>query len=171
MKRLHSVPMAMLALFAFVSPALSGHVRTPWNHTETTNRFKVLSDFNNQAVLDTETGLVWERSPDTIAQEWLIAHQTCNANIVGNRKGWRLPTIQELASLVDPNQANPALPPNHPFLNVQLAPPYWSATTLAFYTNFAWNVQFDTGTLGNANKPAAALFAWCVRGGQGVDPQ
>ena len=38
---------------------------------------------------------------------------------VGGTKGWRLPSVAELASLVDPANSNPALPTGHPFSNVQ----------------------------------------------------
>src|SRR5438093_6447623 len=91
-------------------------------------RFTVLTNFNSDAVLDRETGLVWEQTPDTNGQTWFEAQTNCNQRPVGNRRGWRLPTVQELASLVDPNQSNPALPPGHPFSNVQ-SNVYWSATT------------------------------------------
>jgi len=82
------------------------------------------------AVLDKETGLVWEKSPSTSTTDWATAFRACNGESLGNRKGWRLPTLQELASLVDPTQSGPALPAGHPFTNVSLTPSgYWSATT------------------------------------------
>src|SRR6266446_7070038 len=69
------------------------------------------------AVLDRETGLVWEQSPSTSTFTWEDAQIHCNQLTVGNRIGWRLPTLQELASLVDGDPANtssPRLPPGHP---------------------------------------------------------
>ena len=70
-------------------------------------RFVVLSNWNSEAVLDRETGLVWEKAPgapDYANQlNWSIAHYVCTAiKAVGNRREWRLPTVQELASLLDP---------------------------------------------------------------------
>ena len=58
-------------------------------------RFTVLPSFNNQAVRDNETGLVWERSP-TRTRELGRCGQNLLAPQVGNRKGWRLPMIEEL---------------------------------------------------------------------------
>jgi len=80
-------------------------------------RFVVLADFNNQAVLDRETGLVWEQSPETTADVWLGARGACAVKNVGGRIGWRLPSLPELSSLVDPSVVppGPTLPVGHPF--------------------------------------------------------
>ena len=93
------------------------------------------------AVLDEETGLVWEQSPDTATVDWLGALSSCNDRTVGGRKGWRLPTIQELTSLVDPTIAfpGPTLLSGHPFSNVPLTGS-WSATSNASIATAAWLV-------------------------------
>ncbi len=87
----------------------------------------------------------------------------------GGRMGWRLPTSEELASLVDPNNpggATPYLPPGHPFDNVQQTW-YWSATSHdRFLLNFRV-VDFRNGTVSAADYADAAGSSWCVRGGQG----
>ena len=145
------------------------------------DRFQLV--MGGAAVLDKETGLVWEQSPETAPnpttpQNWTSAQWSCNTRTVGGRKGWRLPTLQELASLIDPNNpgGDPDLPPGHPFSNVASGI-YWSATTehvpLFFHDNdHAWLVFFNTGTVDNAGfKPDDTYHVWCVRGGQGVDPQ
>jgi hypothetical protein len=148
-------------------------------------RFIVLSNFRDSApgpggtiiiiagtaVLDRETGLVWETSPSTSTFNWLQAQFYCNNLAVGNRKGWRLPTIQELASLIDPSVAlpGPTLPAGHPFSNVQSSF-YWSATTIANNSSDAWDVLFFNGSV-LTNGKSGTVFVWCVRGGQGVDPQ
>ncbi len=119
------------------------------------------------AVLDKETGLVWEQSPDTTTRTWANAIDYCYNKNVGNRKGWHLPTVEQLASLVDPTQSNPALPSGHPFSNVQPSF-YWSATTYTSFTAFAWFVHFLDGVVGGVDK-AGTFNVWCVRGGQGYD--
>ena len=71
-----------------------------WDQTLPSNaRFIVLSNFGNAAVLDLETGLVWERSPNPTPANWGPAQTACRNKVVGNRFGWRLPAIQELMSL------------------------------------------------------------------------
>ena len=134
------------------------------------SRFKVLKEFNDAAVLDMETGLVWEQSPSTATGfYWLLAQGHCNLIAVGNRSGWRLPTFQELASLTDGTQSDPALPLGHPFSNVQ-NDRYWSATDSALIPGRAWGVTFSNGDTGTA-PVGDFLFVWCVRGGQGRDTQ
>ena len=62
-------------------------------------RFKILSAFGGEAVLDKETGLVWEKAPSTDVSAWRNAVIGCANKIVGGRFGWRLPAIEELSSL------------------------------------------------------------------------
>jgi hypothetical protein len=96
------------------------------------SRFTVLAAFANQAVLDKNTGLVWEQAPSTTTAVFQDSTYGCANKVIGGQKGWRLPAIPELASLIDPSIATPGptLPPGHPFTNVQSAF-YWSATTHA----------------------------------------
>jgi len=129
MKTLYSILIVIVALFLFASLAIAN---PPFwdNQINNSTRFKVLNDFNNAAVYDKETGLVWEQSPlhpageETGVRTWVMAQADCNVKIVGNRRGWRLPTVQELASLLDPSNpnGNPDLPVGHPFSNVQRPP-------------------------------------------------
>jgi hypothetical protein len=145
----------------------------PWptwdNQINSSGRFQVLSQFDGEAVFDKETGLVWEQAPDPNTRTWIHAQTHCYIRNVGGRKGWRLPTVEELASLVDPEHTNPALPLNHPFSNVQLTLAYWSATTSAELNSNAWHVSFGSGAVGAEVGKAAKLFVWCVRGGHGYD--
>jgi hypothetical protein len=138
-------------------------------------RFVVLEDFNSAAVLDRETGLVWEKSPATTRGSWYIARSTCIDKTVGGRKGWRLPSVVELASLIDPSvppNAATTLPTGHPFTNVQSDFDFsWSATTSPNPQGdigSAWYVAFVSGLVPNTSKDTS-LHVWCVRGPMNAD--
>lgn len=178
-----SLGLIVVVMLAFgASPARAQTVApgpyyaTPsWDQTlPASTRFIVLSNMNSDAVLDRETGLVWEKSPSTSTFNWGQAEFQCIHLSKGNRLGWRQPTLQELESLVDPSVAppGPTLPAGHPFQNVQSAA-YWSASTVFGATSFVWTVDFSNGSISSGTPMGATfrLFVWCVRGGQGVDPQ
>lgn len=141
-----------------------------WDQTlPAATRFIILSNFNSEAVLDRNTGLVWERSPSTTQSTWQNARGICVNKNVGAQKGWRLPVIAELASLVDPSVPfpGPSLQSGHPFLNVQSAG-YWSASTNAVLPSDAWFVNLSSGFVGAISKSGTS-FVWCVRGGNNAD--
>jgi len=128
-------------------------------------------DETDDIVHDKETDLVWERSPRTTTHSsWSAACHYCYIKEMANRKGWRPPTIAELASLVDNDDYNPPLPPGHPFINV-LPYYYWSSTTFTSDAGKAWAVVFSTGYLHQFVKEGGTFerYVWCVRGGQGHD--
>jgi hypothetical protein len=157
--------------------AVGPYYATPsWDQTlacttsATCPRFIVLSNFNNEAVLDRETGLVWEKSPSATRT---IKFQLCSQSVTGNRQGWRLPTAAELRSLIDPSQETtppsaPALPPGHPFIGVLFGSfdSYWTSTPLDQLPGF------EVVEFGRPRNPAgssidsASSAAWCVRSSQ-----
>ena len=164
-----------VALLAPPAQAASGpgpYLAPPaWDRQLGAGRFLVLTNWNKEAVLDKETGLVWERSPTSTVHTWVDARFQCTSRTTGGRKGWRLPSVHELASLMDPNQQGgnpPHLPPGHPFANVQ-SDFYWSATTDADNPTRAWYVHFSNGNVDNSNKTPDDARAWCVRGGMNAD--
>jgi len=184
MKRLYFSLIGIVTFVGFAALALADPGTTWDQQINGHGRFKVLKEFDGAAVLDKETGRVWEQSPSTATFCWTAfadctgtgttpavpdAFTHCYQLEVGGRKGWRLPSIEELASLVDTSQGSPttpALPAGHPF-NV-LPTPHWSSTTNAFDAGRAWAVGFATGSVFNPVK-TATREAWCVRGGQGID--
>jgi uncharacterized protein DUF1566 len=143
-------------------------------------RFVVLSNMSNQAVLDRETGLVWQRSPRTAYVSYEQAVQICPQERTGGRFGWRLPSLHELGSLlvakvVPANTTGTFLPDGHPFIGVT-ADVFWTGTfregtseTLLFTMSLGVsNFPFDAGSpsVGPAtprNNPFTRM--WCVRGG------
>ncbi|MGH7229724.1 MAG: DUF1566 domain-containing protein [Nitrospiraceae bacterium] len=130
-------------------------------------RFTVLEEFNDEAVLDAETQLVWERSPSPTGAVWNSAPVHCALKSVGGRKGWRLPSFYELMSLVDPSitgsPVRPTLPSNHPFTDVK-AVSYWSVTSFSADPTNAYVVDFLLGDVALHGKNGIRGY-WCVRGG------
>ena len=55
------------------------------------------------AVLDKNTGLVWEQAPDATTRTWAVATRYCVNKNVGGTVGWRLPSVVELKSVQDPS--------------------------------------------------------------------
>jgi Protein of unknown function (DUF1566) len=134
-------------------------------------RFIVLSNWNNEAVLDRETGLVWQRTVGgaiATSTQYLGAVQLCAGSTTGNRKGWRLPSLQELQSLVDPTlpPSTVALPTGHPFLGVPLYfTSYWTGTSVAADLTEAYFTSLDAGAGVGADFKTTSKRFWCVRGG------
>jgi len=129
--------------------------------------------FGNAAVRDNETGLVWEQSPITDLYAWRAgtsARDYCINKVVGGKRGWRLPSIVELESLVDPAMRDPALPDGHPFSGVSASQlrGYVSATASAENVATTWMLNFHDGYtgIGDADVP---VHVWCVRGGSNAD--
>lgn len=152
------------------------------NHTlrwDTNNpsasRFVVLKAFNNQAVLDKNTGLVWEQAPSG-SVPWLhhvlhiqdgdYAPQVCLGKNVGGTVGWRLPSIVELKSVQDPSLPAPFVPASV-FTGISATDAFWSATTAEGSGDLeqqAWVVNFGSGDVSPRGK-GFYLRVWCVRGG------
>lgn len=74
--------------------------------------------------------------------------------------GWRLPTIQELFSIVDYEQHNPAI--NKGIFSGTNSSGYWSSTTLARNTSFAWYVVFYSGYV-NSDYKTGKYYVRLVR--------
>lgn len=115
-------------------------------------------------ILDLETGLVWsDGEPSCCPGSWANAVQLCRTAF-GSRIGWRLPSVEELQSLMDLTAGNPVLPAGHPFFSIGLETDdlYWTSTQTSATT--AWALGMD-GTF-IANEPMSnSNYAWCVRGG------
>ena len=128
-------------------------------------RFKCL--MGGEAVLDKQTGLTWARNADVAngAKTWKDAVNFCQDLVIGNRKGWRLPTKEEFIAILDTSQSDPALPDGHPFANLKDPfPIYWTGTTYEGNNESAWAVGLHQGRVSDNLKLFDSLI-WPVLGG------
>ena len=143
------------------SKSLSGYVRAVRGGQSGSLDTLVIN--GNETVTDTSTGLMWQQAtaPDTYSWEQAMAY--CETLSLAGYDDWRLPTFKELRSLVDFSQYNPAINPTA-FLDTACSW-YWSSTTIANYTHYAWLVTFDYGHDGS-NYKFNSGYVRAVRGGQ-----
>ncbi len=135
-------------------------------------RFQILEGSKGEAVLDTETQLIWERSPSATETVWANASLRCALTSTGGRLGWRLPSFFELMTLVEPSPpataSKPSLPASHPFRGVR-AGIYWTTNSQDTEPTNAYAIDFLRGDLTAQRKNLAHAY-WCVRGGASNPP-
>ena len=119
---------------------------------------------NGEAVKDSKTGLVWEQAPDKEFDVWSASVARCATKTVGDQKGWRAPTKDELATLLDPDRSDPSLPEGHPFANIR-SDIFWSSTPHASDDILAYYVSFFTGKVISDQKSQTRRM-WCVLRGK-----
>ncbi len=132
---------------------------------------------SGDVVRDNATGLEWQDN-ETVAKRWLTKENydagnyedtlgetatTYCANLPLDGGGWRLPMIEELETLVDGGKYNPSVTENV-FQDI-IPGYYWSSTTAANNTSYAWSVHFNSGDSDNRSK-RFSNYVRCVRGGQ-----
>lgn len=127
---------------------------TPWPEP----RFHTLQD----CVADALTGLLWQVGDIFGRQPLNWTEGLEAAEVLAQRSGkpWRMPTINELESLVDASEHTPALPREHPFLNHQQG--YWSSTTSGFEKDWAYVLYLDKGAVGVGYKSNKDFYLWPV---------
>ena len=108
---------------------------------------------------DNGTGLVWA-AYDTeagcnngIGLVWTAAITYCKVLTFAGQSDWRLPNIKELVSIVDYSRFSPAI--NTTIFPTAKSSSYWSSTTNASYSGFAWGVFFNNGGVSNDGKTYA----------------
>ena len=139
-------------------------------------RFK---DNKDGTITDNLTGLIWLKDANCFGtRTWHDALPDCNGLADGqcgltdgSKAGdWRLPNKRELFSLIHDGYSHPALSntagtrhwtEGDPFNNVLWG--YWSSTTHAWDSNFAWAVYIDDGDVYDMPKIVTS-YVWPVRG-------
>ena len=140
------------------------------------------TDSGNGTITDNLTKLVWLKNADVAGttRTWAtaltdLAQLNTDGTINGNdcedtsnrgahQTDWRLPNCNELVSLTDLSNWNPALPTGHPFTNVQVNSYYWSGSTYASDIELAWFVYMSFGRVSYNGKTYSGCV-WPVRAG------
>ena len=113
-------------------------------------------------VKDNQTGFIWEQEPDRIHDVWGDSVARCATKTIGGKTGWRAPSVDELKTLIDPSQHDPALPAGHPFSNIK-SEIYWTATPDPKDDIVAWQISFFSGEPVTDQKSGTRRM-WCVLG-------
>ena len=105
-----------------------------------------------EIVTDHITGLQWQDNTEakTIRKNWADAQTYCSSLSLDGGE-WRLPTIQELQGIVVDGAYNPSIDTTA-FVNYETSDYYWSSTTNADGTSYAWIVGFYNGRTDYYNK-------------------
>lgn len=102
-----------------------------------------MRDNNNGTLTDEMTGIMWQQETTLKVMTWDQAVDYCKGLNLGGYTDWRLPTIEELKSVVDYTRFDPAINVIY-FPNI-ISNPYWSSTTNAYYMKHVWCVHFFHG--------------------------
>lgn len=134
------------------------------------SRFTVGEGVESECITDNLTGLMWPKNGNLFFPSfWSNAlsavdnmNKTSGANAYGlcGYKDWHLPTVNELASLINYGEKDPAAWLNNSeqgFINV-LAGPYWSSTSYAPNIDLAWYVGLVTGDVSTQHKGVKQYF-------------
>lgn len=120
---------------------------------------------NNDTVIDYETGLTWQQRDDGWIRNWADASQYCSDLVLGGKEDWRLPSIDELETIIDYSQYAPSIDPLFDLGHYTYEYFYWSSSTYPNYPDEAWVVLFYYGQVYACAKINYGYYARCVRGG------
>jgi len=118
---------------------------------------------NGNIVTDSNTGLQWQDDAIGTMMSWAAAIDHCEDLNLDLQNDWRLPNIKELISIMDDTKINPSME-GAVFANTA-SDIYWSSTTFAYYSNYAWHVYFYNG-FQDYYKKSDGGYVRCVRTGQ-----
>lgn len=138
------------------------------------------TDNKDGTVTDNNTGLIWQKQDDGKAYNWYqasgtydatynpISKSVCGSLKLGGFKDWRLPSENELITIVDYSVPYPGPTINATYFPNAQQSSYWASTSAAFYTGYGWNVRFldGTGNYWNGDKTSDQHYVRCARGGQ-----
>ena len=113
-------------------------------------------------VKDPQTNLLWEDTPHVKEAKLTQpkAEKYCNTLKLGSFEDWRLPSIQELLTIVDYKRIEPALPKAFSYIEEESF--YWTNTVVADESDAFWGVNFKRGASSKASE-YYDRYVRCVR--------
>lgn len=118
------------------------------------------TDNGDGTVTDSTTGLTWQQRDDGERRTWAEAMDYAAALDLAGHQDRRLPTREELQSIVDYGRYAPAIDPVH--FPDTASDYYWSSSDYADSTSYAWIINFGDGYVNSYNK-VSLNYARCVR--------
>lgn len=111
----------------------------------------------DEIITDSETGLIWQKTYDETEKKWSDALAYCENLTYAGYSDWRMPNINELLSLVNYEEYDPA----SDFSDMP-SKEFWSSSTYVNNTASIWLVNFSDGSTDDRNK-IVNLYVRCVR--------
>ena len=107
---------------------------------------------SGEVVTDTKLGLMWQdnSAAKSTKKKWKSAKSYCKNLSLGGYSDWRLPSHDELLTIVDYERYYPAIMPS--FRNVSISGIYWSSSVYVSDKKSAWVVSFKGGDTGDYYK-------------------
>ena len=103
-------------------------------------------------VKDPTTNLIWEDTNH--ATEDKVTHNEatkyCASLKLGEVSGWRVPTLNELLTIVDYTRYEPAALKE--FSHIEIGTMYWTSTPYLISKNQFWGIEFKDGATDSASK-------------------
>ncbi|MCK9417911.1 MAG: YDG domain-containing protein [Nitrospirae bacterium] len=119
-------------------------------------------------VTDHLTGLMWVQNANLPGYKtWQQTMDYISAINTGSGlcgyNDWRLPNVNELESLVNAGQANPAMWLNSQGFAGTQAGLYWTSTSYSTYSAMAWVLDMGVGAVYDSNSKSNSGYGWPVR--------
>ncbi len=147
--------------------------------TITINVSQFSRDASNEIVTDHITNLVWQDNSDvTNTKPWVVqasfeskaytdtfgntANTYCSDLVLNSQTDWRVPTIEELSTIIDYTQEDNAIFSTFKYLATTQ---YWTNTSRSGFNNYAWYINFTDGSTNVAFKNVFNSLR-CVRGNE-----
>ncbi|MGX9728816.1 MAG: Lcl domain-containing protein [Candidatus Electronema sp. VV] len=132
--------------------------------------FATFQNNGDGTVTDSQTGLIWQKTPSTETKNWQEALAACADLTLAGQSDWRLPNRNELQSIVDYRYADPAID-SRSFPDV-LGGNFWTSTTNVFASpSYAYTVDFTSGAVSSYDKASNSFQLLAVRGGPQPEPE